>query len=263
MKGNKKKWTASSVVLLLVGIAMVAVALGMLIPTLLDYKKSNDTYNALVADYVSVDIDTEAIKTDAALAANWWFEEVSIDLEELQEINSDIIGWIRFDNIEKINYPILYSGDDETYLRTDIYGNSTTAGCIFMEGLNNPDFMDSHTIIYGHNMKNMSMFGSLKKYKTDGFYEENQYFTIYTNDMAYRYQIFSYRDVSEISSVYSVGFGAGEQFQEFVNDMIRQSYMDTDVSVTGTDKVVTLSTCSSEGNRFVVHAVMVDAKPYE
>ena len=132
MKGNKKKWTASSVVLLLVGIAMVAVALGMLIPTLLDYKKSNDTYNALVADYVSVDIDTEAIKTDAALAANWWFEEVSIDLEELQEINSDIIGWIRFDNIEKINYPILYSGDDETYLRTDIYGNSTTAGCIFM-----------------------------------------------------------------------------------------------------------------------------------
>ncbi len=71
---------------------------------------------------------------------------MDVKLEELQQVNADIIGWIRFDNLEQLSYPVLYSGDDEKYLRTDIYGNQTIAGCIFMEGMNTPDFQDYHTI---------------------------------------------------------------------------------------------------------------------
>ena len=256
----KKKWSLSTILMLFVGIALIAVALAMLIPALLDRRKSNDTYEALNEEFVKIEapitIEEEEENPD------WWYEDVEIDLEALQEVNSDIVGWIRFDSIDIISYPILYSGDDEKYLRTDIYGNSTTAGCIFIEGANNPDLSDYHTIIYGHNMQNLSMFGSLKKYKTEDFYENNQYFTIYTEDMAYRYQIFSYRDIPETHEVYTVGFGPDETFQNFINEMIRHSYEDTGVTVTKEDKVVTLSTCSTEGNRFVVHAVRVDEHEY-
>lgn len=254
--GKWRKWDISSLILAVVGIGLIAAALIVLGRTILDYKKSGDTYNDLKADYVA------APEAEETKNPNWWYEEVDIDLAGLQEENPDIAGWIRFDNIDILSYPVLYSGDNEKYLRTDIYGNSTTAGCIFIEGSCSPDFNDCHTILYGHNMKNLSMFGSLKKYKTEDFYEDNQYFTIYTSDMAYRYQIFAYRDVSETDEVYSVGFGPDEIFQDFINEMIRHSYKDTDVEVTKEDKVMTLSTCSTEGNRFVVHAVRVDAHTY-
>lgn len=249
----------SSLILWLLGITLILIALVMLICTLLDYKKAGDTYNTLKMAYVSV----PEITPEETENPNWWYEDVYVDLAGLQKENAEIAAWIRFDNIEILSYPVLYSGDDEKYLRTDIYGDTTTAGCIFLEAANNPDFNDCHTILYGHNMRNLSMFGSLKKYKTEDFYEDNQYFTIYTNDMAYRYQIFAYRDVPETDDVYSVGFAPDEIFQDFINEIMRHSYKDTGVAVTKDDKIVTLSTCSTEGNRFVVHGVRVDEHTYD
>lgn len=258
---KKKQWSASSLILLMLGLGMIVGALALLIPALLDYKESNDTYEALNHAYVQVEEKEEDVRGEIVVEemdADWWYKEVDIDLEGIQQVNSDVVGWIRFDNIEILSYPILYSGDDEKYLRTDIYGNATTAGCIFLEGANSPDFNDSHTIVYGHNMRNLSMFGSLKKYKEEGFYQKNPYFTIYTEEYAYRYQIFAFRDVPETSSVYTIGYGSDETFQAFINELIRGSYEDTGVDVAMHDKIVTLSTCSTAGNRFVVHAVRVD-----
>lgn len=127
-----------------------------------------------------------------------------------------------------------------------------------METENTPDFQDCHTILYGHNMKNLSMFGRLKKYKTEDFYQGNEYFTIYTEERIYRYQIFAYYDTSENGDVYTIGFGADEVFGEFLNQAKKRSYYDTGVEVTKEDKVITLSTCSVEGKRFVVHAKRVE-----
>lgn len=251
---KKTSWNKSTLFLFLIGMALIIAALAMLIPNLFDYKKSNDVYKELNEEFVSE--NTESVITTEEDDA-WWYRDVDIDFENLQELNSDIIGWIRFDNIEQLSYPVLFSGDDETYLRTDIYGNSTIAGCIFMEGMNQPDFNDYHTILYGHNMKNLSMFGSLKKYKTEDFYEGHQFFTIYTADMAYRYQIFSYRDVPETDDIYTVGFAPDETFQKLIDIMVQKSYYDTGVDVTKDDHIITLSTCSTTGKRFVVHAVRI------
>ena len=121
-----------------------------------------------------------------------------------------------------------------------------------------PDFNDCHTILYGHNMKNGSMFGSLKQYKNDGFYEKNAYFTVFTEDAAYRYQIFTYSDVPEDSDVYTTGYLPDETFDGFLTELLKSSYKDTGVAVGKDDKVLTLSTCSGDGLRFVVHAVRVD-----
>ena len=104
----------------------------------------------------------------------------------------------------------MYSGDNEKYLRKDIHGNEHIAGSTFLEGLNQSDFSDLYNIIYGHNMNNGSMFGSLKKYKDEGFWKKNQYFTVYTESTAYRYQIFSYEDAVVGGNVYKVGYQPGK-----------------------------------------------------
>ena len=182
MKQNKI--SRSTVLLFLLGAALIVAALIMLVPDLLNYKQSNDTYEALKENYISEKAENTEVAEETEGDDSWWYTDVDVKLEELQQVNADIIGWIRFDNLEQLSYPVLYSGDDEKYLRTDIYGNQTIAGCIFMEGMNTPDFQDYHTILYGHNMKNLSMFGSLKKYKTEDFYKDHQFFTIYTSECA-------------------------------------------------------------------------------
>ena len=128
-----------------------------------------------------------------------------------------------------ISYPVLYSGDNKKYLRTDIYGNRHIAGCIFLEGLNQSDFSDYYNIIYGHNMDDGSMFGNLKKYKDEGFWNENQYFTIYTENTVYRYQIFSYEDVVNGGDVYKVGYQPGKEYQQFIDDMVSNSNVETGI----------------------------------
>jgi sortase B len=188
-----------------------------------------------------------------------WYEMASVDLAGIQAENSDVIGWLFFEN-EDLSYPILFSGDDDLYLHTAVDGTSAKAGSIFMEGANTPDFEDSHTIIYGHNMRNLSMFGKLKYYKAkDDYYGDHMYFQIITDDVIYRYQIFAYEDVSVDSFVYEIPFAPNADFASFIEKIYKASYRDTGVVATENDKIVTLSTCSTEDHRFVVHAVRVDS----
>lgn len=130
-----------------------------------------------------------------------------------------------------------------------------------MEAANEPDFSDYHTILYGHNMKNGSMFGKLKNFKEQEFYEENQYFTIYTQETAYRFHIFSVQTVPVDDKIYTVGFGPDEEFKKFAIALQENSLYDTGVEVSGESKIVTLSTCTySDKLRFVVHGVCVEIK---
>jgi sortase B len=94
----------------------------------------------------------------------------------------------------------------------------------------------------------------------EDFYKDHQYFTIYTEEHAYRYQIFAFYEIEETGDIYTIGFGPNEEYRKFVDNMKARSYYDTGVGVTEQDKVVTLSTCSSEGKRFVVNAKRVEVK---
>lgn len=177
-------------------------------------------------------------------------------IASLHEENPDVIGWIRFDNSE-ISYPLMQGKDNDYYLKRNYQGEKNNAGSIFLEASNSPDLEDCHSIIYGHNMKDLSMFGSLKEYKYKDYYKEHSYFTIYTLDQVYRYQIFAYYDISMYGDVYNNQFGPDDFFQSFIDTMVSRSYYDTGVRPQKTDKIITLSTCSTEGNRFVVNAVRV------
>ena len=184
--------------------------------------------------------------------------EKDIDFAALQEENSDVYAWIYVPGTN-VDYPVLQHPEDDTYyLEHNMDGSKGLPGCIYTESVNTKDFTDPNTVLYGHNMKNGSMFGSLKQYKNDGFYEKNAYFTVFTEDAAYRYQIFAYSDVPEDSDVYTTGYLPDETFDGFLTELLKSSYKDTGVAVGKDDKVLTLSTCSGDGLRFVVHAVRVD-----
>ena len=219
-----------------------------------DYNSSNKLYNKLNKDYIIE--NRENVKD----SKSYWYNDISVDFDELSNINKDIAGWIYFENND-ISYPVMYSGDDETYLRKSFDGTNSIAGSIFMEGINNPEFTDVNTIIYGHNMRNLSMFGLLKKYtRDDKYYDSNKYFQIITPNYAYRYLIFAYETVDEDSDIYQISFNNDSDFESYIDTIRTMSEKETDVDVRSGDKIVTLSTCStlSSDKRFVVHAVRVD-----
>lgn len=207
-----------------------------------DYKKSDSLYENTRMKYTKVSDDN-----------------ITIDFEELQKINKEIVGWIHFEN-EDISYPLLYSDDDNKYLRKSYDGEYMTAGSIFIASANKPDFSDRHTIIYGHNMKNLSMFGKLKYYRQKkDYYKEHKYFQIITPTASYRYKIFSYKEVSPDSDVYTVDFDDQDAFEKFVDGvLISDATTCAEIDLSNESKIITLSTCSENDKRFIVSAVRVE-----
>ncbi len=240
-------------VILGIGIVIIAGSLGGFLYIYMGYAKSNALYSDLQSEYVKVSDESTQ-----------WYDLIDVDIRALQEINPDVIGWLYVEDTD-ISYPILYSGDDDTYLRTTIDGEYATAGSIFLEGYNLPDFSDSHNIIYGHNMRNLSMFGSLRYYKNDGYYDSHKYFQIITSEGKYRYEIFSYFDTEPGSWVYTVPYYDNEEFGAYIAQLIAHSYISSDIAsdVTSSDKIVTLSTCSSSGYRFTLHAALISTSGVE
>ena len=182
---------------------------------------------------------------------------ISVDFATLKKKNPDIIAWL-YIPYSDISYPLLQGSDNETYLHKAYDGQSSIFGSIFMDFRNHPDFSDQHTIIYGHNMKNGSMFGTLKQYCDASFYKKNKNFYVLTEDGTYQYRVFSYHVADALGKVYTVFYEDEDAFQSYLNLVVQSSYLDTGVDVSTDDKVITLSTCTGDDDsRFVVHGVRV------
>lgn len=183
----------------------------------------------------------------------------SVDFDALMEINPDTVGWIRFDpEPSQINYPLVQTTDNSTYLDKTFSANDNTVGAIFVNTYNNPDFNDKNTIIYGHRMNDSSMFHDLAKYEDKSFWEDNHYFYIYTPDgREITYHIYAAGEVSETSDTYLTEFADDEAYRAFLDYTREASAYDTGVEVTTEDTVVTLSTCTkaSDEHRMVVVGV--------
>ena len=227
-----------------------------------------EEYTSESGDTASMPDESELVKkTDGDLETeteddpNAWYHDIDVDLAGLRNQNEDIVGWIYFEDEESISYPLLYSGDDY-YLRRNYLKEEETAGSIYIDGNNSPDLDDAHTLIYGHNMRNLSMFGKLKFYKTEeDYFENHRYFQLITESGAYRYEIFAYKDVSTLTGgIYTTWKYVDDDFKKFIEDSICQgSYVDADIDIDDETHIVTLSTCSYDSDvRFTVSAVRVD-----
>ncbi|MCR4998972.1 MAG: class B sortase [Lachnospiraceae bacterium] len=233
-----------------IGLVVVAVGIGVVGYQVWQDAHAKATYHEISTSFV-VEAPEEASDQP-------WYEACEVDFAGLQEVNPDVVGWIYIEGNDTISYPILQGDSDETYLHTNLYGEQLKSGSIFLESGNQADFSDMYTLIYGHNMRDGSMFGSLKHYRDEEVLERSPYITIVTPECAYRYEIFGFEDVAEDDRVYTVGFGADDTYGEFLDYLYSKSEVKTDVVATKEDRVITLSTCSSSGRRFVVHGVLVD-----
>ena len=191
--------------------------------------------------------------------------ELPIDFEGLWEINPEIYAWIQVPDT-KINYPILqHEGEDQGYYLTrDLYGKSNQAGSIYTEDYNNKDFQDYHTVLYGHNMKNGSMFHNVRYFADREFFEEHRELYVYMPEKILKYEIiacYEYDDRHLLGMFdYDDMEAYGEYLEEIMNPrsmyaMIREGWeLDTD------DKLLTLSTCiaNKPNNRRLLQAVLVE-----
>lgn len=177
-----------------------------------------------------------------------------IDLAALREMNSDAVGWIEIPGTV-LSYPIVHTSDNSFYLTHTFRKETNKSGSIFIETSNKADLGDLHTIIYGHNMKDGSMFAILKNYQKQSYQEAHPYIYIDLEDGAHCYEIFSCHEAAVTDITYTIGYGSDDKYASFLEQLKASSLYDTGVSVSITDPVITLSTCTNSGSdRFVVHA---------
>lgn len=223
----------------------------------------------ILAEYNKGDSEYEAIQeivikqnVPAVTEEDLQVEEPSfvVDFDKLREMNKDVVAWIRFDEPSQISYPIVRCLDNKKYLNTTFEGRKNSAGALFVDYRNTGDFTDRNTFIYGHNMKNGSMFGQLRKYKNSIFCYENPYFYIYTPDgKELKYQVFAVSIVNDTSESYRKSFEGDADFQQYIDYIRSISLYSTDVTVETDSKIVSLSTCTNvnEEQRMLVHGVKI------
>ena len=195
------------------------------------------------------------------------FPMPDIDFDALVEINADFCAWLSIPALD-LNYPVVWNGNNETYLTRTFEGESNSAGCLFVDAANRPDFLDRNTIIYGHNMKNGSMFGSLSDFQQkEELAEEEPYFYLYTEDAAMRFQIISYYTTTGDSSTYSLVNTDGE-YDAYLRHILQNSQFSGYEGGLPEDRpaVVTMSTCHGRAGgieRFVLHGILSEKKEME
>ncbi|MBD9334244.1 MAG: class B sortase [[Ruminococcus] faecis] len=187
-KKNSYRWL---IWIFLAGI-LIGVALWNILPPYIDRWQSTKDYEKLAEEYVSGESEPDDEKQKKK---DWWSTDIKVEFDQLKTENPDIIGWIRFDDQDEIgiNYPIVYSGDNEKYLRKEI---------------------------------------------------------------------FSYEDAVVGGNVYKVGYQPGEEYQTFIDEMVKNSDFDTGIRPKSSNKILTLSTCTDHDSskRFAVHAVCIDTQ---
>lgn len=267
-KKNKKRRKAGDFILTLVLVIAIGVfcyAAYNLYHIYTEYKKGSDEYNQIEKMAVTNrDPDEEAKAQEAAGEEEKpsIVAPMKIDFQALRSVNEDVIGWIYIEALDGISYPVVKGSDNSYYLHMTYEKNYNFAGTIFIDCENSGDFSDCNTLVYGHNMKNGSMFGQLRKFSQDPeTYKKSKYFWIFTPEKDYRYEIISAYTTGVNSDTYTLFKGPGTEFEEYLNTIVSRSEIQTEAeNLNIKDKVVTLSTCTgNESTRFVVQGRMIDA----
>lgn len=183
---------------------------------------------------------------------------ISVDFEGLKEINDDIIGWIYCEDTV-INYPVLQGPDNDFYLRRSYEKTYLRAGSIFVDAGNRRDFGDSNTIIYGHHMKDKSMFAGLDAWAEQEYYENHPVMWLLTPDQDYKIVLFSGYTISAHSDTYTIFTGPCAELDDYLQKSAEQSDFKSDIVPDGREQYVLLSTCAYdfEDARYVLHGILV------
>ena len=183
-------------------------------------------------------------------------KKYNVNFENLKKQNSDTVAWIKVENTE-INFPVVKCDNNDFYLKHNFEKKYNIAGWIFADYRNKFDGTDKNIILYGHNMKNDSMFGTLKNTLDENWYnnEQNKYVTLITENEYIRYEIFSVYRIEAEDYYIKTNFES-TSFIDFVQNLKNRSIKDFGIDISENDSILTLSTCGNNNKeRIVLHGI--------
>lgn len=227
-----------------------------------EIKKQEEVIEKTDTKEVTDNDQTEIIESNEDEANPYWdyikMNLIDVDLSELKKINSDVAGWISV-NGTNINYPFVQTTDNKYYLKHSLDKSYNEAGWVFLDYRNSKSSYDKNNILYAHGRVDTTMFGSLKNILKSNWYENKNNHVIKTSNEYENslWQVFSVYRIDTTSDYLQTKFNTDEEFLNFVNMLKERSYYDFNVNLSGTDKILTLSTCYNSKQRVVMHAKLI------
>lgn len=180
----------------------------------------------------------------------------TVDFNKLKEQNNETIAWLKINNTN-IEYPVVKGTNNSFYLNHSFDKSKNSAGWIFADYKNKFDNTDKNIVIYGHNMRDGSMFGSMLNILDAKWYEneENTNITLYTENEKCIYKIFSIYKIESEDYYIKTEFSDDNNFEQFVNTIKKRSIKEFNTDVSKDDNILTVSTCANNNKyRVVLHA---------
>ena len=171
-------------------------------------------------------------------------EEDTHSFEELRAINPEVMGWLRV-NDTSINYPLLQGEDNSKYVNTDVEGNYSLSGAIFLHCMNAPDFTDFNSIIYGHHMEKNKMFGDIGLFTDEAYFESHPYGSLFFDGRDHGLEFFAFLTVDAYDEVFYLCPDEEPARTEYLERIYDLAAYVRDLDVTTEDRLVLLSTCTT------------------
>lgn len=249
--GSPRPRRGLKIIILLCALIFLGSAAGCSL-ALYDYLVAANDYYALKHLYVPARAQAQppqaGAETDAGIITGEGQDEsppppvTAVDFAALQAINADICAWLALDNT-RLSYPVLRGSDNSYYLNHLYNGRENKAGSLFVDYRNSAGFIDRNTVIYGHNMRDRSMFWPLSQYKSQSYYDQHPQMRLLTPEGDYTLQLFAGCLVDAQSSAWQREFVDDRAFLDWLEQMRANSSFVSAVEVNAEDRVVALSTC--------------------
>lgn len=250
-------------------IIVIVVCVAAISIYLIQEKNAAEVYEDMQSESVSIPTEIQETEdTKTTENKRIWPDIPEVDFDTLWETNIDICAWIYVPGTQ-VNYPVLRNTQtadlyDSYYLQHTVDKSEGLPGAIYMEPCNMPDFTDKNTVLYGHHMKNGSMFASLDAYLDALFMEENPYVYIVTPQKNVVYQVFGAVIYDDTHIMRNYDFTDDESYQTYLDSLVsngnEKDVLPEGMKATTQDRVITLSTCvkNHDDKRLLVVAVLVD-----
>ena len=206
--------------------------------------------------------NTQIISSGEADDAPYWkylnTKLIDVDFEELRKINNETAGWIQLGGTN-INYPYVQTSNNDFYLKHSFDRSYNTAGWVFEDFRNKNDGSDKNMILYAHGRNDGSMFGTLRTILTNGWRNNSNNYIVRTatDSDSSLWQVFSVYRVEVTTDYIQTSFSSDAEFQKFADMLKGRSVQDFGATVSGSDKILTLSTCYNSKERVVLHAKLI------
>ena len=245
-KSNKNFKKIISVIIFFICICVMIVSGIMILKWVKENKQSQDIIEN-ISENINIDENIDSI------------EKYNINFEELKQINSDVVAWLKV-NGTNIEYPVVKTTNNDYYMTHSFDKSNNSAGWVFMEFKDRFDGTDNNTIIYAHNRRDGSMFGTLKNIFTEEWQNDKENFIIpfITENEKKEYQVFSIYKIESEDYYITSNFETDNEFKKFIDTIKSRSVKDFNVDVNTEDNILTLSTCANNNKyRVVLHAKML------